>query len=84
MNERLKIGFLPSLTLVNKLSSWNITNGYMAQVLEKLAKAQDDAHSASALYAMSARVYQHDLHDLESAIRHFQQVLRIDSRPPRG
>src|SRR5947199_10808315 len=35
MNERLKIGFLPSLTLVNKLSSWNITNGYMAQVLEK-------------------------------------------------
>ncbi len=35
MNRRLKIGFLPSLTLVNKLSSWNITNGYMAQVLEK-------------------------------------------------
>ncbi len=35
MNRRLKIGFLPSLTLVNKLSSWNITNGYMAQVLKK-------------------------------------------------
>jgi glycosyltransferase involved in cell wall biosynthesis len=35
MNRRLKIGFLPSLTLVNKLSSWNITNGYMAQVLGK-------------------------------------------------
>src|SRR5256885_17211807 len=35
MHRRLKIGFLPSLTLVDKLSSWNITNGYMAQVLEK-------------------------------------------------
>jgi glycosyltransferase involved in cell wall biosynthesis len=35
MKRRLKIGFLPSLTLVNKLSSWNITNGCMAQVLEK-------------------------------------------------
>jgi len=50
----------------------------LAQVFERLAAAQDDAHTASALYAMSARVYQHDLHDLESAIRHFQQVLNID------
>ena len=35
---------------------------------------------------MSARVYQHDLRDIESAIRHFRQVLsdrsRATSRPP--
>ena len=34
-NRRLKIGLLTALTLKNRLSSWNITNGYMAQALEK-------------------------------------------------
>src|SRR5262249_20291368 len=34
----------------------------LARVFEALAGEQSEAHVASALYAMSARVYQHDLH----------------------
>lgn len=33
--KRLKIAFLTALTLQDKRSSWRITNGYMAQALEK-------------------------------------------------
>ncbi|HKQ68561.1 MAG TPA: hypothetical protein VJT73_04445, partial [Polyangiaceae bacterium] len=50
----------------------------LAKVFEELAAEQKDAQIASALYAMSARVYQSDLRDIESAIRHFRQVLSID------
>jgi tetratricopeptide (TPR) repeat protein len=51
----------------------------LARVFEELAAEQQDPHIASALYATSARVYQNDLHDVESAIRHFQKVLTIDA-----
>lgn len=34
-NKRLKIAFLNSLVLQDKLTSWSITNGYIAQSLQK-------------------------------------------------
>ncbi|HMI87746.1 MAG TPA: tetratricopeptide repeat protein [Polyangiaceae bacterium] len=51
----------------------------LARVFEELAAEQQDPHIGSALYATAARVYQNDLHDVESAIRHFQKVLTIDA-----
>ncbi|HEX9297066.1 MAG TPA: tetratricopeptide repeat protein [Polyangiaceae bacterium] len=50
----------------------------LARVFEDLASVQDDPHIASSLYSMSARVYQSDLRDIESSIRHFRRVLDID------
>jgi golgin subfamily B member 1 len=50
----------------------------LAKVFEELAAAQEDPQTASALFAMSARVYQNDLRDIESAIKHYRQVLTID------
>jgi tetratricopeptide (TPR) repeat protein len=50
----------------------------LAKVYERLAAAQEEAPQASSLYTMSARVYQHDLRDIESAIGHYQKVLAID------
>ncbi|HMJ56028.1 MAG TPA: tetratricopeptide repeat protein [Polyangiaceae bacterium] len=52
----------------------------LARVFEELAAEQQDPHIGSALYATAARVYQNDLHDVESAIRHFQKVLTIDAQ----
>src|SRR5258706_4524655 len=50
----------------------------LARVFEELAAVQIEAHAASALYAMSARVYQHDLRQIETAIRHSKHVLTTD------
>src|SRR5262249_15300340 len=47
-------------------------------VYEQLAQNQEDAELGSALYTMSARIYEYDIGDLESAIAHYRKVLEID------
>jgi tetratricopeptide (TPR) repeat protein len=50
----------------------------LAKVFEGLAKEIDDHTLASALYTMSAKVYEQDLGDIDTAIRYYEKVLAID------
>ncbi|MEJ7733906.1 MAG: tetratricopeptide repeat protein, partial [Polyangiaceae bacterium] len=52
----------------------------LARVFETLAEkhAAEEADLASSLYTMSARVYENDIGDLESAIAHYRRVIQID------
>ena len=50
----------------------------LAKVFEDLAGQQAESELASTLFTMSARVYENDLGDLDSAIRHYRKVLEID------
>jgi tetratricopeptide (TPR) repeat protein len=52
----------------------------LAKVFEALAGKQTEAELASQLYTMSARVYESDIGDLDSAIRHYRKVLEIDTK----
>jgi tetratricopeptide (TPR) repeat protein len=52
----------------------------LARVFETLAAQQQDAELGSTLFTMSARVYETDIGDLDSAIRHYRKVLEIDVR----
>lgn len=52
----------------------------LARVLETLAAQQADAELSSTLFTMSARVYENDLADMESAVKHYRKVLEIDPR----
>ena len=52
----------------------------LARVFETLAAQQGDAELASALYTMSAQVYEGDLGDMDSAVGHYRRVLQIDPR----
>jgi tetratricopeptide (TPR) repeat protein len=47
-------------------------------VYEDLAAAQQEPALASSLYTMSARVYEGDLGDMDSAVKHYRTVLTID------
>jgi tetratricopeptide (TPR) repeat protein len=51
----------------------------LARVFEELAAQQQDAALGCALYAMSARVYENDLGEVESAIAHYRTVLSLDA-----
>ena len=52
----------------------------LAQVFETLGReAARTRRSASTLYTMSARVYESDIGDVDSAIRHYRKVLEIDA-----
>ena len=51
-----------------------------ARVLETLAGQQQDAELASQLFTMSARVYESDIGDMDSAVAHYRKVLEIDPR----
>ena len=50
----------------------------LAQVFESLASRATDTTLASSLYMMSARVYEQDLGNVETAIQHYRKVLEID------
>jgi tetratricopeptide (TPR) repeat protein len=50
----------------------------LARVLEDLGGQQQDPALAWALLAMSARVYENDIGDIESAIGHYRKVLELD------
>ena len=50
----------------------------LAKVFEGLAGSQQDPTLSSALFAMSARVYENDIGDVDSAIAHYRKVLTID------
>ncbi|WP_437768228.1 tetratricopeptide repeat protein [Sorangium sp. So ce281] len=52
----------------------------LARVFETLAAQQTDAELASSLYTMSARIYEGDLGDMDSAVGHYRRVLEIDPR----
>lgn len=52
----------------------------LARVFETLAAKQTDAELASALFTMSARVYEGDIGNLEAAIAHYRKVLEIDGK----
>ena len=52
----------------------------LARVFETLAAHQAEAELASTLFTMSARVYENDLADLDSAVRHYRKVLEIDAK----
>jgi tetratricopeptide (TPR) repeat protein len=52
----------------------------LAKVFETQAAAEQDPALASALFTMSARVYEGDIGDLDSAIRHYRKVLEIDPK----
>jgi tetratricopeptide (TPR) repeat protein len=52
----------------------------LARVFETLAEKQTDAELGSQLFTMSARVYESDIGDLDSAIRHYRKVLEIDAK----
>jgi golgin subfamily B member 1 len=52
----------------------------LAKVFETLAAQQTDPELGSQLFTMSARVYESDLGDLDSAIRHYRKVLEIDPK----
>ncbi len=52
----------------------------LARVFETLAQKQSDTELASTLFTMSARVYETDIGDLDSAIRHYRTVLQIDPK----
>jgi golgin subfamily B member 1 len=50
----------------------------LARVFEGLAAELEDHTLASELYTMSARVYEQDLGDIDTAIRFYEKVLAID------
>jgi len=50
----------------------------LAQTFRELAEKQQDAAIASQLYTAGARVYEHDLGNLETATAIYQRVLEID------
>jgi tetratricopeptide (TPR) repeat protein len=50
----------------------------LARVFEELAAAQRDPELGSALYASAARVYEHDVRNLDRAIELYRKVLSID------
>ncbi|MCC6647034.1 MAG: tetratricopeptide repeat protein [Polyangiaceae bacterium] len=50
----------------------------LAGVYESLADKQEDPAVGTALFAMSARVYESDLGNVESAVAHYRKVLSID------
>ncbi len=50
----------------------------LAQVFEELAQKSDDPQLSSALYTSSARVYENDLQQVDTAIAHYRKVLAID------
>ncbi|RYZ68640.1 MAG: tetratricopeptide repeat protein [Proteobacteria bacterium] len=50
----------------------------LARVLEQLGTQQTDQALGSSLLAMSARVYEGDIGDVESAIGHYRRVLELD------
>ena len=52
----------------------------LAKVFENLAAKQADTELASQLFTMSARVYEADIGDADSAIRHYRKVLEIDPK----
>lgn len=52
----------------------------LAKVFETLAEKQTDTELGSQLFTMSARVYESDIGDLDSAIRHYRKVLEIDAK----
>jgi tetratricopeptide (TPR) repeat protein len=52
----------------------------LARVFEVLAAKQEDLELATSLYTMSARVYEGELGDLDSGIRHYTKVLELDPR----
>lgn len=52
----------------------------LARVFETLAAKQSDTELASTLFTMSARVYEGDLSDMNSAVGHYRRVLEIDVR----
>jgi tetratricopeptide (TPR) repeat protein len=52
----------------------------LARVFEALAEKQTDPELGSQLFTMSARVYESDIGDLDSAIRHYRKVLEIDPK----
>ena len=51
----------------------------LAQVFESLAAKQEDPQLAYTLYAMSARIYENNLADIDSAIAHYRTVLSLDA-----
>ena len=52
----------------------------LAHVYEELSASLDDKELASALCAMSARVYEQDINDQDTAITRYRRVLEIDAR----
>ena len=52
----------------------------LARVFETLASKQADTELGSQLFTMSARVYEADIGDLDSAIRHYRRVIEIDPK----
>jgi tetratricopeptide (TPR) repeat protein len=52
----------------------------LARVFETLAEKQTDTELGSQLFTMSAKVYESDIGDLESAIKHYRKVLEIDAK----
>ena len=52
----------------------------LARVFEVLAEKQQDTELASTLFTMSARVYESDIGELDSAVRHYRRVLEIDAK----
>jgi tetratricopeptide (TPR) repeat protein len=50
----------------------------LAQVFQTLAEQQEDPQTACALYTASARVYEQELGDVNSAIAHYRRVLSVD------
>ena len=47
-------------------------------MIETLAGRQEDPQLASQLFSMSAKVYEQDLNDVDSAVGHYRKVLSID------
>jgi len=64
---------------LDRLARANSRFADLARVLEQLGSQQQDAALACALLAMSARVYENDLGNVESAIGHYRQVLTLDA-----
>jgi tetratricopeptide (TPR) repeat protein len=50
----------------------------LANVFEELGAKNDDPQLASALFTMSARVYENDIGNVDTAIAHYRRVLEID------
>ncbi len=63
---------------LDRLSRATGRHGDLAKVFESLAERQQDAQLASQLYSMSAKVYEQDLNDVDSAVGHYRKVLSID------
>jgi tetratricopeptide (TPR) repeat protein len=73
-------GSEPTQEALDRLARATSRFADLARVFEVLAKKQEDAELASTLYTMSARVFENDLGDLDSSVRHYTKVLELDSR----